>query len=94
MFEHERKRWHEELEDPERAFPQFVSWAKPLIGNVNDMKLNFPEIALHVPTILLPAKDVKLETWSVIACDQYTSEPEYWDRVYAKMLAMPLRRFG
>lgn len=46
------------------------------------MKLNFPEIALHVPTILLPAKDVKLETWSVIACDQYTSEPEYWDRVY------------
>ena len=30
MFEHE-KRWHEELEDPERAFPQFVSWAKPLI---------------------------------------------------------------
>jgi len=46
------------------------------------MKINFPEAALKVPTILLPAKQVKLEKWSVIACDQYTSEPEYWDGVY------------
>ena len=29
--------------------------------------------------ILLPKKD--FEKWSVIACDQYTSEPEYWDKV-------------
>ncbi|MBR1764826.1 MAG: DUF1015 domain-containing protein [Ruminococcus sp.] len=27
--------------------------------------------------ILLP-KDVQMEKWSVVACDQYTSEPEYW----------------
>lgn len=27
--------------------------------------------------ILLPKKD--FEKWSVIACDQYTSEPEYWE---------------
>lgn len=27
--------------------------------------------------ILLPKKDFK--EWSVIACDQYTSEPEYWE---------------
>ena len=46
------------------------------------MKIDFPEAALKVPTILLPAKEVKLETWSVIACDQYTSEPDYWDRMY------------
>lgn len=26
--------------------------------------------------ILLPKKDI--EKWAVIACDQYTSEPEYW----------------
>ena len=31
MFEHE-KRWHDELEDPEVIFPQFVGWARPLIG--------------------------------------------------------------
>ena len=27
--------------------------------------------------ILLP-KNVDMEKWSVVACDQYTSEPEYW----------------
>ena len=26
--------------------------------------------------VLLPKKD--FERWSVIACDQYTSKPEYW----------------
>lgn len=29
--------------------------------------------------ILLPKKD--FEKWAVIACDQYTSEPEYWEEV-------------
>ena len=29
--------------------------------------------------ILLPKKD--FETWAVVACDQYTSEPEYWKDV-------------
>lgn len=29
--------------------------------------------------ILLPKKD--FETWSVVACDQYTSEPDYWNDV-------------
>lgn len=31
--------------------------------------------------ILLPKKD--FENWAVIACDQYTSEPEYWDQARA-----------
>ena len=30
--------------------------------------------------ILLP-KDVAMEKWSVIACDQFSSEPDYWERV-------------
>ena len=30
--------------------------------------------------ILLPAKNVPLETWACLACDQYTSQPEYWQR--------------
>ena len=30
--------------------------------------------------ILLPKKD--FEKWAVVACDQYTSEPEYWDKVH------------
>ena len=45
------------------------------------MQLHYPEIALHVPTLLLPKSDIPLETWSVIACDQYTSQPEYWEQV-------------
>ena len=28
--------------------------------------------------ILVPKKSVDMNNWSVIACDQYTSEPEYW----------------
>lgn len=42
------------------------------------MKTHYPDIGLHVPSLLLPAQDVALETWAVIACDQHTSEPEYW----------------
>lgn len=30
--------------------------------------------------ILIP-KNADLSKWSVVACDQYTSEPEYWDEV-------------
>ena len=31
--------------------------------------------------ILLPRKEHSLEKWAVIACDQFTSEPEYWQEV-------------
>ena len=34
--------------------------------------------------ILLPkfSKDSeKMSKWAVVACDQYTSEPEYWEEV-------------
>ena len=29
--------------------------------------------------ILIPAPGIDMPKWSVIACDQHTSEPEYWD---------------
>jgi len=35
----------------------------------------------RLPQILLPRPDIDLAKWAVIACDQYTSEPEYWRRV-------------
>ena len=38
----------------------------------------FEKIALQVPKILLPRKGVDLQRWAVIACDQYTSDEEYW----------------
>lgn len=35
--------------------------------------------AVAIPDILLPREGTDLQKWAVIACDQYTSEPEYWD---------------
>jgi hypothetical protein len=40
--------------------------------------MNLAKLALQVPTILLPKEGIDLSRWAVIACDQYTSEPEYW----------------
>lgn len=39
--------------------------------------------------ILLPRKGTDLEKWSVIACDQYTSQPEYWQRVEKRVGEAP-----
>ncbi|HEY9055189.1 MAG TPA: DUF1015 domain-containing protein [Rectinemataceae bacterium] len=38
-------------------------------------------LGVSVPEILLPAKGVDLQAWSVVACDQYSSEREYWEGV-------------
>ena len=35
----------------------------------------------RAPTLLLPRADIDLQRWSVIACDQYTSDRGYWARV-------------
>ena len=40
------------------------------------------EFGLRIPEILLPA-DVDLSKWSVIACDQYTQDLDYWKRAEA-----------
>ena len=40
-----------------------------------------PEIGVKIPDILLPKKDIDDKKWAVIACDQFTSEPEYWEEV-------------
>ena len=41
----------------------------------------YPQIAMQVPDIYLPRPGVDLTRWAVIACDQYTSQPEYWHKV-------------
>ena len=43
--------------------------------------MNLAKLALQVPTVLLPKAGIDLNRWAVIACDQYTSEPEYWQSV-------------
>jgi hypothetical protein len=39
------------------------------------------EIGLQIPQILLPKPSIDLHKWAVIACDQFTSQPEYWGEV-------------
>ncbi|MCX7923957.1 MAG: DUF1015 domain-containing protein [Clostridia bacterium] len=39
------------------------------------------ELGIQIPEILLPSKNIDMEKWAVVACDQYTSQPEYWTDV-------------
>lgn len=38
-------------------------------------------LGLQFPTILLPREALDMQRWAVIACDQFTSDPEYWRAV-------------
>lgn len=38
-------------------------------------------VGVHVPVVLMPKDGIDMSKWSVVACDQYTSQPEYWDEV-------------
>ncbi len=38
-------------------------------------------IAVGIPNVLLPRRGIDLAKWAVIACDQFTSQPEYWGKV-------------
>lgn len=44
------------------------------------MENSFANLPFKPADILMP-KDCDLNKWSVVACDQYTSQPEYWARV-------------
>ena len=48
----------------------------------------FDDIAFSPADILLP-KDVDMSKWAVVACDQFTSEPEYWEAVRAQAEGKP-----
>ena len=39
------------------------------------------EIGVGLHRILLPKSSIDYKKWAVIACDQFTSEPEYWQQV-------------
>jgi hypothetical protein len=38
-------------------------------------------LGVFLPKILVPSDRIEKHKWAVIACDQYTSEPEYWEKV-------------
>ncbi len=39
---------------------------------------NFDKFGLKIPEILIPKNGTDLKAWSVIACDQYTQDRDYW----------------
>lgn len=39
------------------------------------------KFGFHIPEIMVPKKGTDFSKWAVVACDQYTSEPEYWEEV-------------
>lgn len=38
-------------------------------------------LGIGTPDILIPHEGIDLQKWAVVACDQYTSEHDYWERV-------------
>jgi len=40
-------------------------------------------LGIGTPDILIPKKGTDLKKWAVVACDQYTSEPQYWENALA-----------
>ena len=52
------------------------------------MKADFDRLPFKPADILLP-RDCDYDKWSVVACDQYTSQPEYWQRVEERVGRAP-----
>ena len=53
------------------------------------MKDAYLRLGVSPVKALLPRKDIPLAQWCVIACDQYTSDRAYWQRVEASVSEAP-----
>ncbi len=42
---------------------------------------NFSSVGIQSPEVLIPINQLDYEKWAVVACDQFTSQPEYWNTV-------------
>lgn len=49
-----------------------------MLSNINKSNSN---VGLIAPTILLPKKNTNMYNWATVACDQYTSDLDYWNDV-------------
>ena len=43
--------------------------------------ITYNTVGIQSPEILLPSKKINYAQWAVVACDQYTSQPDYWEKV-------------
>ncbi len=49
----------------------------------------YSKVGLQVPRILLPNDTIDFRNWAVIACDQYTSDRAYWQRLEDQLDGQP-----
>ena len=47
------------------------------------------DFGIYAPKVLLPAEGTDLEKWATIACDQFTSDPGYWEKAEALTKGAP-----
>jgi uncharacterized protein DUF1015 len=52
-------------------------------------KNKLTNIGIVLPEIIIPKKCHDLHKWAVVACDQYTSEPAYWEEVASYVGSAP-----
>ena len=46
-----------------------------------DLHATLARVGVRVPDVLLPRPGIDLNAWAVVACDQFTSQPDYWHQV-------------
>lgn len=51
--------------------------------------MKYEKVGIEVPRILLPRQGTDMQNWAVIACDQYTSDRDYWQRLEQKTAGQP-----
>ncbi len=51
--------------------------------------MNFDVLGFLPADVLLPGRTVDMTKWSAVACDQYTSEPDYWHKAYELAAGSP-----
>ena len=49
----------------------------------------FKDLCVRPGIFLLPRADVSMETWAVVACDQYTAQKEIWEQADAQVGERP-----
>lgn len=56
---------------------------------MSNAKERLSKLALNPADIMLPKKGIDLNKWAVVACDQYTSNRTYWERVKSYIANYP-----
>jgi hypothetical protein len=55
---------------------------------MTDLQLRFASLGLEIPEILLP-RGADLRKWPVLACDQFTQDRSYWEKIKSAVADAP-----